>query len=162
MILNNIKSRQKDSGFTIVELLVVIVVIGILAAIIIVSYAGITQKANNARSLSNASQVLAVSDAFFAENNYYPATNSTTAMTTADWSSRPTTAKLPAGITVATPAVTTLSAANGASTITVSCVTTCTGTTGLRIGYWDFVNSAILYLYDGAATVGSTYVNPAS
>ena len=37
---------QKSHGFTIVELLVVIVVIGILAAITIVSYTGITQKAN--------------------------------------------------------------------------------------------------------------------
>ncbi|PIQ71162.1 hypothetical protein COV88_01465 [Candidatus Saccharibacteria bacterium CG11_big_fil_rev_8_21_14_0_20_41_19] len=36
---------RTSSGFTIVELLVVIVVIGILAAITIVSYTGITQKA---------------------------------------------------------------------------------------------------------------------
>jgi prepilin-type N-terminal cleavage/methylation domain-containing protein len=49
------------SGFTIVELLVVIVVIGILAAITIVSYSGITQKANVAAmqsDLSNFSQQL--------------------------------------------------------------------------------------------------------
>lgn len=38
----------KNSGFTIVELLIVIVVIGILAAITIVSYNGITNKANTA------------------------------------------------------------------------------------------------------------------
>ncbi len=37
---------NKKSGFTIVELLVVIVVIGILASITIVSYTGITGKAN--------------------------------------------------------------------------------------------------------------------
>ncbi|MCX6728445.1 MAG: prepilin-type N-terminal cleavage/methylation domain-containing protein [Candidatus Saccharibacteria bacterium] len=37
--------RNRSSGFTIVELLVVIVVIGILAAITIVSYANISQKA---------------------------------------------------------------------------------------------------------------------
>lgn len=42
-----IKSRYKQ-GFTIVELLVVIVVIGILAVITVVSYNGITQKANQA------------------------------------------------------------------------------------------------------------------
>jgi prepilin-type N-terminal cleavage/methylation domain-containing protein len=37
--------RKKISGFTIVELLIVIVVMGILAAIIIVAYNGVTQKA---------------------------------------------------------------------------------------------------------------------
>ena len=38
----------KDNAFTIVELLVVIVVIGILASITIVSYRGITTKAAEA------------------------------------------------------------------------------------------------------------------
>lgn len=40
------KRRSLESGFTIVELLVVIVVIGILAAITIVSYTGVTARAN--------------------------------------------------------------------------------------------------------------------
>ena len=41
-MLLNIKNKQKLSGFTIIELLVVIVVIGILAAITVVSYNGIS------------------------------------------------------------------------------------------------------------------------
>lgn len=43
-------------GFTIVELLIVIVVIGILAAITIVAYNGITNRANDTAALSNAQQ----------------------------------------------------------------------------------------------------------
>lgn len=39
--------RKKQTGFTIVELLIVIVVIGILAAITIVAYNGIQNKAND-------------------------------------------------------------------------------------------------------------------
>ncbi|RYX78323.1 type II secretion system protein [bacterium] len=48
MNYSNIKARQnKRHGFTIVELLIVIVVIGILAAIVILSYNGIQTKAKN-------------------------------------------------------------------------------------------------------------------
>lgn len=39
--------QVKTRGFTIVELLIVIVVIGILAAIVIVAYQGVTNRAND-------------------------------------------------------------------------------------------------------------------
>lgn len=57
----NKKSQMKATGFTIVELLVVIVVIGILASITIISYSGITKKAVTSTlqsDLSNASKQL--------------------------------------------------------------------------------------------------------
>lgn len=66
-------SRKNERGFTIVELLVVIVVIGILAAITIVSYSGISQRAQLVAlqsDLSNASDVLKL---YRAENGAYPA-----------------------------------------------------------------------------------------
>lgn len=40
---------KRQNGFTIVELLIVIVVIGVLAAITVVAYNGVTQRANNQR-----------------------------------------------------------------------------------------------------------------
>lgn len=69
---NNVMSKSKVSGFTIVELLVVIVVIGILAAITIVSYTGITAKANAATlqaDLANAKKQIAL---YHAEHGVYP------------------------------------------------------------------------------------------
>ena len=64
----------RSPGFTIVELLIVIVVIGILATIAIVSYTGITQRANAASlqsDLANASQQLKL---FQIDNSAFPLT----------------------------------------------------------------------------------------
>ena len=44
-------AKQKQSGFTIVELLIVIVVVGVLAAIITVSYRGIQTRADNSKTI---------------------------------------------------------------------------------------------------------------
>lgn len=66
------KLLAENKGFTIVELLVVIVVIGILAAITIVAYTGITQKAQAASlesDLINAKKQLQL---FQVENEGYP------------------------------------------------------------------------------------------
>lgn len=67
--------RSKQSGFTIVELLIVIVVIGILAAIVIVAFNGVQNRANNATVESNLSSVVKRFEVFKALNDRYPSTS---------------------------------------------------------------------------------------
>ncbi len=74
MSLKNIKTSTK--GFTIVELLIVVVVIAILAAITIVSYNGITSKANDSASKSLLSSVQKKAELFYSEKGGYPNTTS--------------------------------------------------------------------------------------
>lgn len=70
-------ATNKRTGFTIVELLIVIVVIAILAAITIVSYNGITARATETQIVTEAKQAVTLLKAFYAENGHYPAiTNS--------------------------------------------------------------------------------------
>jgi len=65
---------RTQRGFTIVELLVVIVVIGILAAVTIVSYQGVQKKAYNAQIISGVSQYLKIIESYKAINGAYPRT----------------------------------------------------------------------------------------
>ena len=64
--------RKNERGFTIVELLIVIVVIGILAAIVITTYSGIQAKARNAKRETDMQSLQTQVEAFYATNNYYP------------------------------------------------------------------------------------------
>ncbi len=66
-----LKHAQKG-GFTIVELLIVIVVIGILAGIVVVSYRGIQEKAKKLQYQSMVRDVQKHVKSFYAINGYYP------------------------------------------------------------------------------------------
>ena len=67
-------ARQKNSGFTIVELLIVIVVIAILAAITIVAYNGIQQRARNAQTASTVQAYKKALIQYAVEQQTYPVT----------------------------------------------------------------------------------------
>lgn len=64
--------QQRASGFTIVELLIVIVVIGILAAIVIVAYNGVRDRASTETYKSDAKNILKKAEAYAALNGGYP------------------------------------------------------------------------------------------
>ncbi len=118
------KTNIKTKGFTIVELLVVIVVIGILAAITMVSYSGVTTKANLSANKANASSVISAADAYFAEYGTYP-----TKATLSNGS-----VKVPSSIVIGDTAPT---APSSTATATIGYFS---ASTGYCVSYWDTVN----------------------
>lgn len=66
--------KNKQPGFTIVELLIVIVVIGILAAITIVAFNGVTTKAENTKTVSGVESYAKLIRSYAAEKGQYPVT----------------------------------------------------------------------------------------
>lgn len=66
-------TKPNQSGFTIVELLIVIVVIAILAAISIVAYNGIQNRGKQSAAQSLASQVAKKAEAYNTVQSSYPA-----------------------------------------------------------------------------------------
>lgn len=160
--MKNIKqSNTRAHGFTIVELLVVIVVIGILAAITIVSYSGVTNKAYKATAQTAADTVSAKASAYAAEdsNNYYPKllTSLTTASSTTSYFLPAAVVTLdPNGITAAplTTAANTVSiqvCGAGDTTTAPTDLTTMTKPIGMKVQYWNFS--------DGSASTWETLGN---
>lgn len=68
--------KKTTSGFTIVELLIVIVVIAILATIAMVAYSGIQDRAKNSQVQSDIRQVSNAITLYYADNGSYPSTGS--------------------------------------------------------------------------------------
>ncbi len=64
--------KKNASGFTIVELLIVIVVIGILAAITIVAYNGIQTRAENIKTISGTKEYIKIIEAYRVQFNDLP------------------------------------------------------------------------------------------
>lgn len=67
-----ISLKNKQSGFTIVELLIVIVVIGILAALVITTFSGVQRRARNTERETDIKAVHGQVEAYYASNGIYP------------------------------------------------------------------------------------------
>jgi general secretion pathway protein G len=81
MTLNQIKSvlllksdkQDSRSGFTLVEILLVVAILGILAGVAVVGLKGRTQKANIAATRTSISAVQTAIDVYETDNGVYPA-----------------------------------------------------------------------------------------
>ena len=65
-------NKLTNKGFTIVELLIVIVIIGILATIGFVSFSSAQNKAKKSKAQATVSQVKSKLGEYYADNNKYP------------------------------------------------------------------------------------------
>jgi general secretion pathway protein G len=63
---------MRARGFTVVELLIVIVVIGILAAVSMVAYSTVQQRARDAKRVSDAKNIVKALESYKASNGNYP------------------------------------------------------------------------------------------
>jgi len=66
------KFKNKSEGFTIIELLIVIVVIGILGLLVVTTYSGIQAKSRNASRQKELKDLQSQIEAFYSQNGYYP------------------------------------------------------------------------------------------
>ena len=150
------KSTNSTTGFTIVELLIVIVVIGILAAITIVAFNGIQNRGKTSSAQSAATGVDKKAEAYNADKGTYPVSSAilTGAASTETFAL--------SGVAFTTTAITAAPTApatatfykcgTGAATAAPTTVAGVTTQTGVRIDYWNYQDSVVNSVSAGTTT----------
>jgi prepilin-type N-terminal cleavage/methylation domain-containing protein len=142
MTFSKLKTMKKDRGFTIVELLIVIVVIAILAAIVIVAYNGVQNRAKTSAGQAAANSITKKFEAINAIKGVYYSSSAgvTAAQINTYASTAPTvgeaniddTTTVIAATDATTPGLTSGTANNGKTVSVFACAA------GANIWYWDY------------------------
>jgi len=131
----------------------VVVIFGIIAAIVIVSYAGLAAKANTSQAQSNALSTQTYSKVFNTDNVRYP-----DKMVDFNAESTPS-ADMSPEISLLNHGTTVLNESNGRNTIWYQYTGDVGAATGGRIMYWDYLNDEMAVYYLGDATASSTFTD---
>jgi len=141
-------SQFRKQGFTIVELLIVIVIIAILAAITIVAYNGITNRANTSSSKAAANSTIKKIEAYNADdtggNGSYPAYSALLTGASANGKTYQLTGVTFSDVSTEATALTT-AATSPSQLLYYIC------TTGAGVKYWDYGTKAWVALSTGGA-----------
>lgn len=144
--------NKASRGFTIVELLIVVVIIAILAAITIVAYNGIQARANNSSAIATANSMARKMTAYYTLKGSYPNPATVTTFTQlkgAGGLGKFTESTIPAtGINVDTSANITATPSKGTNTVQVQLCSS----GGVIITPYD-------YLKTGGAGMSATPIN---
>lgn len=147
-----ISHNNPQTGFTLVELLIVIVVIAILAAISVVAYNGIQNRAKTSAGQNLMDTVSKKAEAFNTLTGTYPTyTQLSSNAAPSGYTGSLVEAKLDNSAAVISANVTASTANNGG---VVTYLGACTGGGG-KVGYWDYGQSVIAWKYLGPATASS-------
>lgn len=156
----NNKSDQR--GFTIVELLIVIVVISILTAITVVAYNGVQNRARTVAAQSAAATVTKKAEAYNAEEGSYPLTSA--ALTGAESAKSYSLTGVTFGALASAPSspseVKFIKCGSGSPANQAAI--TASNITGLRIFYWDYVNNNATSYSRAGIDSGGTVSCPAT
>ena len=122
----------KEQGFTVVELIIVIAVIGILATILLIGFSGIQENSRSQTAKANATVLQHKLEAYASIANSFPSATSTAAYTTA-LNTYGDSSLSTSGFVLGT----TLPGADGTTTFIVNQCSTSPGS-GYQIQYYDF------------------------